>query len=184
MAKRNRYNKIAGQWAGREIKMLESPAYRVLSLSAHRALARIEIELAHHGGKDNGELPVTYDDFQRYGIDRHSIRPALCELEALGFIEITDPGRAGNAEFRRPAKYRLTYKDAYREPPTHDWKRIETKEQAERLAKHARTNRSRPSQSGETHDARRSDVRSPAGSLTELCNFARHSVSGPVDRVS
>jgi hypothetical protein len=135
--------------------MLESPAYRALSLSAHRALARIEIELAHHGGKDNGRLPITYDDFQRYGIDRHSIRPALSEWEALGFIEITDRGRAGNAEFRRPAKYRLTYKPADHAEPTSDWKRIETKEHAERCAKHARTKRSRPSKNGKRHELRR-----------------------------
>jgi DNA-binding transcriptional MocR family regulator len=154
---RNRYNKIAGQFAAREIEMLESWPYRALSLSAHRALARIEIELAHHGGKDNGRLPVTYDDFQDYGIDRHSIRPALCELEALGFIEVTDRGRAGNAEFRRPAKYRLTYKGADREPPTHEWKRIETKEQAEHLAKRARSSRSRPPKRGEKQDARPMD---------------------------
>lgn len=155
MAKRIRYNRIAGQWAAREINMLESPAYRILSLSAHRALARIEIELAHHAGKDNGRLPVTYDDFQRYGIDRHSIRPALSELEALGFIEVTDPGRAGNAEFRRPAKYRLTYKGTDHDFPTHEWKRVETKEQAERLAKAARTSRGTPCRKGETHDLRR-----------------------------
>jgi hypothetical protein len=87
---------------------------------------------------------VTYDDFQRYGIDRHSIRPALSELGALGFIEITDPGRAGNAEFRRPAKYRLTYKATDHAPPTNEWKRIESKEQAEILAKCARAKQGRP----------------------------------------
>lgn len=144
MAKRSRYNKIGGQFAAREIEMLESPAYRALSLSAHRALARIEIELAHHGGTDNGRLPVTYDDFQRYGIDRHAIRPALSELAALGFIEITDPGRAGNAEFRRPAKYRLTYKATKGAPPTHEWKSIETKVEAARVARCARAPAKRP----------------------------------------
>jgi hypothetical protein len=54
-------NPITQGWAARPIEMLESPAYRALSLSAHRALSRIEIELAHHGGKDNGKLPVTFD---------------------------------------------------------------------------------------------------------------------------
>jgi hypothetical protein len=65
--KRKKPNSIGGQFAPRLIEMLESPAYRALSLSARRALERIEIELAQHGGKDNGSLPVTYDDFQRYG---------------------------------------------------------------------------------------------------------------------
>jgi hypothetical protein len=27
----------------------------------------LEIELAHHGGNDNGRLPVTYEDFIEYG---------------------------------------------------------------------------------------------------------------------
>ena len=47
--------------------MLESPAYRVLSLSAHRVLARLEIEIGHHGGHDNGKLQVTYESFVQYG---------------------------------------------------------------------------------------------------------------------
>jgi hypothetical protein len=38
--------------------MLGSPAYRVLRLTAHRIIARLEIELAHHGGTDNGRLPL------------------------------------------------------------------------------------------------------------------------------
>ena len=50
--------------------MLELPSYRVLSLSGHRVLARINIEHAHHGGKENGELPVTFLDFEKYGIER------------------------------------------------------------------------------------------------------------------
>src|SRR3974390_676531 len=97
-----RRNAISGQFAARLIEMLESPAYRTLSLSARRVLDRVEIELAHHGGQDNGSLPVTYDDFQSYGIHRHAIWPAIKECVALGFLEITRQGRAGNAEFRIP----------------------------------------------------------------------------------
>src|SRR5262245_26881762 len=72
-----RRNRIAGQFAARGIEMLEAPAYRELSLSAHRALARIEIELAHHGGYDNGRLPVTFEQFEEYGLHRHAVGP-LC----------------------------------------------------------------------------------------------------------
>jgi hypothetical protein len=43
-----RRNRINGQWSPRLIEMLESPAYRVLSLSAHRVISRIEIELGSH----------------------------------------------------------------------------------------------------------------------------------------
>jgi hypothetical protein len=55
-------------------------------------LARIEIELADHGGMDNGKLIVTFEQFVEYGIERHAIAPAIRELEALGFIEITEHG--------------------------------------------------------------------------------------------
>ena len=102
MPSRERRTSIGGQFAPRLIEMLESPAYRVLSLSARRVIDRVEIELAHHGGTDNGRLPVTYDDFQRYGIDRHAIGPGIREAIALRFLEITEAGRAGNAEFRAP----------------------------------------------------------------------------------
>src|SRR5215212_2079769 len=100
MARRERYGKIGGQFAPRRIDMLSSPAYRVLSLSARRVLDRLEIEMAAHGGTDNGRLPCTFNDFEKCGIDRHAISPAIREAEALGFIEITVRGCAGNAEWR------------------------------------------------------------------------------------
>jgi hypothetical protein len=121
------------------IEMLESPAYRVLSLSAHRVISRIEVELAHHGGKENGRLPVTYEHFEEYGIDRQAIAPAIREAEALGFIEVTERGRAGNAEFRKPNRYRLTYRDSrggYE--GTHEWRRFGTIQEAVMCARAAR----------------------------------------------
>jgi hypothetical protein len=118
--------------------MIKSPAWSVLSLSARRVLDRIEIERADHGGNDNGRLPVTYDDFERYGIHRHAIRAAIQETVALGFAEITERGRAGNAEFRSPHKFRLTYFHVGRAPPTNEWQRIETLEEAQALARAAR----------------------------------------------
>ncbi len=135
---RKRRTSIDGQFAARLIEMLESPPYRELSLSARRVLDRLEIELAHHGGMDNGRLPVTFDNFRRYGIDRHAIAPAIRELVALGFIEVTEHGRAGNAEWRTPNRFRLTYKLTNSEGPTHEWKRIQTAERASAKAKEAR----------------------------------------------
>jgi hypothetical protein len=67
-------NRIDGQWSPRLIEMLESPAYRVLSVSAHRVISRIEIEHARHGGNDNGNLPVTKHDFMAYGMDHTPLR--------------------------------------------------------------------------------------------------------------
>jgi hypothetical protein len=134
----NRHTRIAGQFAPRLIEMLESPTYRVLSLSARRVLDRIEIELGHHGGQDNGRLPVTYQNFEDYGVHRHAIGPALAECQALGFVEITQKGRAGNGEWRAPNLLRLTYRPTKNEPPTDEWKRIDTIEDAEAIARKAR----------------------------------------------
>ena len=128
---------ISGQFAPRTIEMLRSPAYCVLSLSARRVLDRLEIELADHGGKDNGRLPVTYADFHHFGIDRHAIAPAIREVEALGFVEISQRGRAGNAEFRSPSLYRLTYRHSGRNGPTDEWRRVGEQE-AQTIARLAR----------------------------------------------
>jgi hypothetical protein len=133
-----RKNKIAGQFSARTIEMMEAPAFQVLSLSAHRVLARLEIEHGHHAGNDNGKLPVTFDQFAECGIHRHAIALALREVCALGFVEITERGRAGNAEWRRPNLFRLTYRQVDRAAPTDEWKNIKTLEEAEMIAQKAR----------------------------------------------
>jgi hypothetical protein len=144
-----RRTKIGGQFSPRLIEMLESHAWRALSLSGRRVLDRIEIELAHHGGADNGRLPVTYDNFVDYGIDRHAISPAIRETVALGFLEVTERGRAGNAEFRSPSLYRLTYIGGWRkaDDPTHEWRRIQSMDRAIEIRAQARLGR-QGSQSG------------------------------------
>jgi hypothetical protein len=93
-----------------------------------------------HGAVENGRLPVTFDDFANYGVERHAISPAIRELEALGLIEITQRGRAGNADFRQPNIFRLTYLHKYQsgQPATHEWRRIEIIEGAQMLARDAR----------------------------------------------
>jgi len=145
MGKRNR---IPGQFSARLIEMLESPAYRVLSLSARRVIERVEIEHAHHGGKENGRLPVTFDHFHEYGMHRHAIAPAIREAVALGFLRITIPGRAGNAEHRTPNYFRLTFIPAKGEYGkdgngcTNEWRSIESIEIAEAIAVAARKTKS------------------------------------------
>src|SRR5262249_18328912 len=116
-----RRNKIDGPFAPRLIEMLESPAYRALTtLSAHRVLARIELELPHHGGDDNGKLLVTYEHFIEYGIDKDAIAPAIRELAALGFIEVTEQGRGGAGGWHEPNQFRLTYRPVGNARPTHE----------------------------------------------------------------
>jgi hypothetical protein len=139
-----RRNSISGQFAPRLIEMLESPAYCALSLSAHRVMSRIEIELGAHGGNDNGRLPVTKQDLMRYGVSHDQIAPAIRELEALGFIRVMERGRGGNAEHRKPNLFFLTFahgRDSRANPPSHDWRRIKTMHEAESIASAARANK-------------------------------------------
>jgi hypothetical protein len=136
-----RRNSISGQFTARTIEMLESPPYRVMSLGGHRVVSRIEIELARHGGNDNGKLPVTTEQFVEYGMDRGAVAPAVREAEALGFIRVTERGRGGNAEHRKPNMFYLTFSNwrgSRAEPPTDDWRKIKTIEEAEQIARAAR----------------------------------------------
>jgi hypothetical protein len=115
-----------------------------LSLSAHRALVRIEIELAHHGGNDNGKLPVTFDDFVQYGVRRHSIGSSLDELETLGFIKITQHGKmAKGAEYRRPNLFLLATRPELEGvgPERCRCRRFQTLEEAERALELVRARR-------------------------------------------
>jgi hypothetical protein len=135
-----RRNPITGQWSARPIAMQRSYAWRVLSRAAHQCLSRIEIELADHGGNDIDELPVTFDDFVAYGVHRSAIAPALAELEALGFIDITQRGVAARAaDNRRPNKFHLLTRPWEKKgSPRPRWDRFETLKDAEATADEAR----------------------------------------------
>jgi hypothetical protein len=141
-----RRNRISGQFRAHSIEMLESPAWKVLSLNGRRVVDRVDIELAHHGGNDNGQLPVTYEDFVEYGVSgKRHVAPAIREAEALGFIRVTEHGRGGNAEYRQPNLFFVTYaraRNSHANPPTDDWRKIKTIEEAEKIAAAARSNRS------------------------------------------
>jgi hypothetical protein len=133
------------QFVMHPIEMLESFAYRALSVSGHRVLARIEIEHGHHGGKENGRLPVTFDDFEEYGISPKSVAPALREIQALGFANITLRGRPSKSDFgRNPNHFSLTYLPGPAPKfaaPTNEWKQHETLEEALKAARIARAHK-------------------------------------------
>ena len=143
MSAPKRKNWIARQFAARPIEMLESPAMRVLTLAERRALDRIEIEYAHHGGADNGRLPITYANFERHGLHPNVVAPSLRALVSLGFIEITRKGYGGAAEVRAPSWYRLTYRSAWNATRrdgdrTHEYLAIKTVEEVAAIARAAR----------------------------------------------
>lgn len=119
---RSKPTRIEGQFIAHRLDMLESEAWTSLSFVARRMLDRLEIEHGHHGGKQNGALPCQYDDFAAFGIRRQSVMAGLDELKRKGFIEVTRPGRGGNAEWRLPTLYRLTYLPTAKSGPTDDWR--------------------------------------------------------------
>jgi hypothetical protein len=128
---RTRRNKLQEVFVPHFRSMLESPAWGALSITARRILDRLELEHLAHGGKENGKLVCTYDDFVKYGARRHSIKLAILQLRQLGFIEVTQWGRQAVGDGRVPSKYRLTYVPTV-EPcyqATHEWRRFKYDEQ-------------------------------------------------------
>ena len=140
---RKRRTKIEGQWVAYTREMIESPAYRELSLQARKILRRLEIEHCSHGGAENGRLPCTYDDFVRYGCWRNGIPRGLIEVVALGFVEVTSVGKRPYGDIPGQAsKYRLTYLPTHDSAaPTNEWKNIELDDAAEEAARTAMANR-------------------------------------------
>jgi hypothetical protein len=110
--------------------LIESPAWRCLSRSARLLLDRIEIEHMRHGGKKNGSLIVTYNDFRAHGVgDCRATAKALREVEAVHLLEVTH-GRGGNGEFQTPNLMRLTYIAAGAGLATNEWRQITSIDEA------------------------------------------------------
>lgn len=126
-----------GRWVYQEIEMIESPAWRALTINARRIIERLQLEHSNHGGGENGRLPCTYSDFQRWGVTKKYILAAVVEAEALGFIERVDRGRKKFGNYPgSPSRFRLTFIGTIApemRPPTDEWRRFDSIEDA-RLA--------------------------------------------------
>ena len=178
-----RQNRISGQYSARLIEMLESPAYRALSRAAHLVISRLEIELGHHGGNDNGRLPVTTDQFVEHGMHRSSVAPAIREAEALGFIRVTERGRGGNAEHGKPNKFFLTFahaRDSGKNPPTHDWRRIKSLEEAEAIARIARADKNPHAVEHGKRSWRKRRQKQKAGTENSRCSVRHNHTERPL----
>jgi hypothetical protein len=144
--KRYKSAKIGEKFAAHPVRMLQSPAWRVLSRAARQFLDRLEIEMANHGGH-NKELPLTYQDLIAYGMTREQIPAAMREAQALGFAACVEKGSGGNAKWRKASLWRITYLHNRGDPKdpsnaaTHDWQKIETLAQAKAVQRQARASR-------------------------------------------
>jgi hypothetical protein len=78
---------------------------------------------------------VTYDDFEKYGVRRMSVKFGIMVASALGWIDTTEEGHAGAADTRRAARYAVTWVDRHDGAPrSNRWKMFETLADARRDA--------------------------------------------------
>ncbi|MGR9169609.1 hypothetical protein [Rhizobium sp. KDH_Rht_773_N] len=115
--------KDQGGWIAISRALLESPAYRTLSVNARKALDRLLIEHVGHGRLKNGQLLVTHEQFQAYGVTGEYVADAVEELQYKGLLK-SKKGRAGNGT-AHPTVYTLTIDGTYDGlAATNDWKRF------------------------------------------------------------
>jgi hypothetical protein len=96
-------------WSWYSVEMMRSDAWRDLSINGRRMLDLLEIEHLAHGGYENGNLVMTYDQFEAGGIRRGSIYATIAELERLGWIDVSRGGYGGFAR-SWPNRFRLTHR--------------------------------------------------------------------------
>jgi hypothetical protein len=119
--------------------MLESESWSAMPLSARRVVDRVVLEHLAHGGTQNGELVVTYDDLARFGLSsRRATAAAIRIAVSLGFLDITVRGRRAFGGARLPSRYGLTWlPKCDRTPASNRWRGIATRAEAKQIARAA-----------------------------------------------
>ena len=122
----------SARYVGHTLALRTSPAWKGLPDNARRIVDRLEVQHMNKGLKENGALCCTYVDFAKAGLRRSSIRRAIEEAVALGFVEIVRRGYSAKTDVRVPSLYRLTHvlnlgKDP--SPPTNKWATLESDQQ-------------------------------------------------------
>jgi hypothetical protein len=96
-------------WVPKPRVLLRSRVWASLGIYDHRMLAALECEHADHGGKQNGNLVLTYDDGEKVGIPRRFFNSTLARLSTLGLVNREHRGGYAGGALRDPSLYRLTY---------------------------------------------------------------------------
>jgi hypothetical protein len=127
---------IRGSYVPKRLEMLQSQAWRTIAHvpAAKLILERIEIEFMRHAGKNNGQIICTYNDFEKYGVRRMSIAPAIRLLVTVGLLVIERRGRR-SADGGNPTLYRLPYisVDGIADP-TDEWRNYRPNKTRHQLA--------------------------------------------------
>jgi hypothetical protein len=118
---RSRIDPPKEPWAFIPLAVMESNAFRSLSINARRVIDRLIIEHFHHNRIENGALRVSARQFHQWGVTKDCLAPAIRELESKGLI-VTSLGDATGA-LRSPLIYRLTFYGTLENAPTNDWRR-------------------------------------------------------------
>jgi hypothetical protein len=113
-------------WLTRE--MLQSTIWGALGIAARRTLDALLLEHMSHGGKENGNLAVTYRQLEAFGVSKNDIRRGLAELQVCGFIRLVKQGYrvTGGGE---PSRYAVTWLVTFLGKPnaenaTDDWREV------------------------------------------------------------
>lgn len=139
--------KISGSYVPRRLEMLQSPAWRCAPRPMVKWLEVLEVEHMRHKGCANGHLFKSYTQFIDEGFNRNTVSSMSRIAEALGFVRINRETGIGTKDLRDACAYTLTYlptgtgRDM---PPTDDWRRIKTEEQANRIIDEAREKKRKP----------------------------------------
>lgn len=114
-----------GGFVPHRLNLIMSPSWRSAPKTLRKILERIEIEHMCHGGAENGQLRVSYNQFVEFGISKRTIQPSLLLGVRLGLVKVgsleTDPSR----NIRPDNIYSLTYVPLKgRKNPTDEWKSV------------------------------------------------------------
>jgi hypothetical protein len=124
--------------------LLTSHAFRALNIHELRTLFCIMEEHQAKSGFIKDGLIVTRRDFTRWGVDTHHVTASLAVLRNLWIVQQTR-NMGGSRDGRTPNMYKPTFlpSDPGLKDATHDYLRIETREEAERIAEQHRFKRLR-----------------------------------------
>jgi hypothetical protein len=124
-------------------EMLLSPAWEAASYLQQAMVFALVRELGERGGKRNGNLIFTNQDWEEWGLSRRHIKRNLIAIRALGFVAYT-AGRPGLKGYGIARRYRLTFLPILdadgkneAEPPTDEWARFKTAEEAKKAVRKA-----------------------------------------------